>query len=122
MTEKDKTKKIINKGRLSLLGWSEIWDEKKQKFYYHDPKTNKVSWTHPKLLEENKGKLEKLLEEKEKQVEENKTNEDKPKNLEKSFSTSTILQDKNKNKLNEKSTNNDKNSNTNKQKINKGRF
>lgn len=42
------SKKIVNKGRKSLCGWSEIWDESKQKYYYHDPVTNKTSWKHPK--------------------------------------------------------------------------
>jgi len=35
--------------------------KKKQKFYYHNPKTNKVSWVHPKLLEENKDVLKKII-------------------------------------------------------------
>lgn len=44
------SKKIVNKGRKSLCGWSEIWDDNKQKFYYHDPTTNKTSWKHPKEM------------------------------------------------------------------------
>jgi hypothetical protein len=42
------SKKIINRGRVSLCGWVEIWDENKGKFYYHDPVTNKTSWKHPR--------------------------------------------------------------------------
>lgn len=40
--------KIINKGRKSLCGWHEIFDENKQKFYYFEPNLNITSWLHPK--------------------------------------------------------------------------
>lgn len=42
--------RVVNKGRNSLCGWSEIWDEQKGKYYYHDPVTNQTSWKHPKEM------------------------------------------------------------------------
>jgi hypothetical protein len=44
------SKRIVNTGRRSLCGWSEIWDETKGKYYYFDPTSKKTSWQHPKNM------------------------------------------------------------------------
>lgn len=40
---------VTKERRPSLLGWIEIYDTKSQRYYYHNPVTNEISWTHPKL-------------------------------------------------------------------------
>lgn len=47
--------------RKSLLGWVEILDAKSNRYYYHNPKSNQISWTHPKLLPENQALYEEYL-------------------------------------------------------------
>lgn len=46
--ENKKEVKIVNKGRKSLCGWYEIFDEKTQKFYYYEPNLHLNTWLHPK--------------------------------------------------------------------------
>lgn len=44
---------IVSKQRDSLQGWKEILDTATNRFYYHDPVTGRISWTHPKYQQQS---------------------------------------------------------------------